>query len=54
MILMYLKRCWKRFDTFGRKFMVQASPILGSGENELKTLKDLEARRSERSPEKHG
>ena len=49
-----LRSFWKRFDAFGRKFMVQASPILGSGDKELHILEDLERQRTKGSADKNG
>jgi len=49
-----LRAWWKRFDAFGRKFIVHASPVLGSGDKELEILSDIERQRVERSAEKDG
>ena len=38
-----LRNWWKRFDAFGRRFMIRANPILGHREEEI--LATLEAKK---------
>jgi hypothetical protein len=49
-----LRSWWKRFDAFGRKVIVYASPILGTGRQEENILSDLARKRAARDAEKNG
>ena len=47
-----LRRWWRSFDAFGRRFINDANPILGSSTVERKMIK--EAKRQQEAGKKNG